>query len=67
MDYFKICAIFLINIGFEFEGSMKRKPDAMVAMVLLFFLGLAISGFSSMTVGSDQSRSAPYSTSAGRY
>lgn len=42
---------------------MKRKPDAMVAMVLLFFLGLAISGFSSMTIGSDQSRSVEHSVS----
>jgi len=35
---------------------MKRKPDAMAAIILLFCLGLAISGFSSMTVGSDRAR-----------
>lgn len=33
---------------------MKRKPDAMVTMMLLFFLGLVVTGFSSLSVGSDQ-------------
>jgi len=27
---------------------MKRKPDAMIALVAIFFIGLIISGFSSM-------------------
>jgi len=27
---------------------MKRKPDAMIALIAIFFLGLVISGFSSM-------------------
>jgi len=32
---------------------MKRKPDAMVTMILLFCLGLVVTGFSSLSVGSD--------------
>lgn len=35
---------------------MKRKPDTMVALVLIFFLGLVVSGFSTMTSGSDEER-----------
>ena len=35
---------------------MKRKPDTMVAMVLIFCLGLVISGFSSMSIGYDKPR-----------
>lgn len=35
---------------------MRRKPDAMIAMVVLFCLGLAISGFSSISAGSDERR-----------
>ena len=31
-----------------FGGSMKRKPDSMVALVFLFCLGLAATGFASM-------------------
>lgn len=31
---------------------MKRKPDAMFALIMLFFIGLIASGFSSLTVGS---------------
>ncbi len=33
---------------------MKRKPDAMIALIALFFIGLVVSGFSSMTVGSSR-------------
>ncbi len=33
---------------------MKRKPDAMIALIALFFIGLVVSGFSSMTVGSNR-------------
>lgn len=33
---------------------MKRKPDAMIALIALFFIGLVASGFSSMTVGSNR-------------
>ena len=36
---------------------MKRKPDTMVTMVLIFCLGLVISGFSSMSIGHDNPRS----------
>jgi hypothetical protein len=32
---------------------MKRKPDAMIALIALFFVGLVVSGFSTMSVGSD--------------
>lgn len=35
---------------------MKKKPDTMVTMVVLFVLGLAITGFSSISVGSDDDR-----------
>lgn len=35
---------------------MKRKPDAMVTMILLFCLGLVVTGFSSLSVGSDDER-----------
>ncbi len=45
---------------------MKKKPDAMLAMVLLFCLGLAISGFSSMSVGSDDRR-VPLEQTGSRY
>lgn len=31
---------------------MKRKPDAMIALIALFFVGLIVSGFSSLTIGS---------------
>ena len=31
---------------------MKRKPDVMVAVVALFFVGLIVSGFSSAFTGS---------------
>lgn len=31
-----------------FGGSMKRKPDSMVALVFLFCLGLAATGFASI-------------------
>lgn len=34
--------------------NMKRKPDAMMALIALFFIGLVVSGFSSMTVGSNR-------------
>jgi len=34
---------------------MKRKPDAMLALIVLFFIGLVASGFSSLTVGSNRS------------
>ena len=33
---------------------MKRKPDAMIALIVIFFLGLVISGFTSMGVNSDK-------------
>lgn len=33
---------------------MKRKPDAMIALIALFFVGLIVSGFSSLTVGSNR-------------
>jgi hypothetical protein len=33
---------------------MKRKPDAMLALIVLFFIGLIASGFSSLTVGSSR-------------
>tara|TARA_R110001592_G_scaffold127070_2_gene338615 strand:+ start:13945 stop:14103 length:159 start_codon:yes stop_codon:yes gene_type:complete len=33
---------------------MKRKPDAMIALIALFFIGLVVSGFSSMTIGSSR-------------
>lgn len=33
---------------------MKRKPDAMIALIALFFIGLIASGFSSMTVSSSR-------------
>lgn len=33
---------------------MKRKPDAMFALIALFFVGLIVSGFSSLTVGSSR-------------
>ena len=33
---------------------MKRKPDAMIALIALFFLGLVVSGFSSLSVGADE-------------
>ena len=46
---------------------MKRKPDAMVAMVLLFCLGLVISGLSSLTVGSNNNHSQPVEYSVSRY
>jgi len=34
---------------------MKRKPDAMIALVAIFFIGLIISGFTSMGLSSDKS------------
>lgn len=38
-----------------FSGvNMKRKPDAMLALIALFFIGLVVSGFSSLTVGSNR-------------
>jgi hypothetical protein len=38
-----------------FSGvDMKRKPDAMIALIALFFIGLIVSGFSSMTVSSSR-------------
>ena len=33
---------------------MKRKPDAMFALIALFFVGLIVSGFSALTVGSSR-------------
>ena len=33
---------------------MKRKPDAMIALVAIFFIGLVISGFSSMAPSSNK-------------
>ena len=57
MDFFSLRAIVLIIIGFESEGRMKRKPDTMVAMVLIFCIGLIVSGFSSMTNGTSEERS----------
>ena len=33
---------------------MKRKPDAMIALIALFFIGLVVSGFSAMTIGSNR-------------
>lgn len=36
---------------------MKRKPDTMVALVLIFCLGLVVSGFSTMSSGADDKRS----------
>tara|TARA_R110002072_G_scaffold4650_5_gene32223 strand:- start:4993 stop:5169 length:177 start_codon:yes stop_codon:yes gene_type:complete len=33
---------------------MKQKPDAMIALITLFFVGLVVSGFSSLTVGSNR-------------
>ncbi|MFT6028846.1 MAG: hypothetical protein ACI8O8_000575 [Oleiphilaceae bacterium] len=33
---------------------MKQKPDAMIALIALFFIGLVVSGFSAMTVGSSR-------------
>jgi len=50
---------------------MKRKPDAMMTVIALFVLGLIVSGFSSMSVGSDdsvaQSRKASVEYSVSRY
>jgi len=41
---------------------MKRKPDAMIALVAIFFIGLIISGFSSMAPSADKnSNTMPYS------
>jgi hypothetical protein len=40
------------NNEFIYEVAMKRKPDAMLALIVLFFIGLIASGFSSLTVGS---------------
>tara|TARA_B100000446_G_C10471100_1_gene312502 strand:+ start:399 stop:602 length:204 start_codon:yes stop_codon:yes gene_type:complete len=37
-----------------FGVIMKRKPDAMFALIALFFVGLVVSGFSSLTVGSNR-------------
>jgi hypothetical protein len=34
---------------------MKRKPDAMIALIVIFFIGLVISGFTSMGISSDKS------------
>lgn len=34
---------------------MNRKPDAMIALIAIFFLGLVISGFTSMGINSDKS------------
>lgn len=48
MEMLKNCAIFMISIEF-LEECMKRKPDAMIALVAIFFIGLIISGFASMT------------------
>jgi len=33
---------------------MKRKPDAMIALVAIFFIGLIISGFTSMGLNADK-------------
>ena len=39
----------VINVNvMDLGGSMKRKPDSMVALVFLFCLGLAATGFASM-------------------
>jgi hypothetical protein len=38
----------------NFGVNMKRKPDAMIALIALFFIGLVVSGFSSMTIGSSR-------------
>ena len=45
----------LVRIIIYFFGvNMKRKPDAMIALIALFFIGLIVSGFSSMTVSSSR-------------
>lgn len=47
------CLIRIIIYVF-FGVNMKRKPDAMIALIALFFIGLIASGFSSMTVSSSR-------------
>jgi len=49
---------------------MKRKPDAMIALIAIFCLGLAISGFASMSSNSGKAFAANKQTvefSASRY
>ncbi|MFT6121638.1 MAG: hypothetical protein ACJAWS_000185 [Oleiphilaceae bacterium] len=38
---------------------MKRKPDAMIALVAIFFIGLIISGFSSMAPSAKKNSTMP--------
>ena len=70
MEILRICAIFWLILVL-FERNMKRKPDAMMTVIALFVLGLIVSGFSSMSVGSDdsiaQSRKASVEYSVSRY
>jgi len=70
MEILRICAIFWLMLVL-FERNMKRKPDAMMTVIALFVLGLIVSGFSSMSVGSDdsvvQSRKASVEYSVSRY
>jgi hypothetical protein len=40
---------------------MKRKPDAMIALVAIFFIGLIISGFSAMAPSAKNSTMSPHS------
>lgn len=50
---------------------MKRKPDAMIAVIILFCLGLVVSGVSAMNVGFDDdvasSRLSPAESISSRY
>lgn len=49
---------------------MKRKPDAMIALVAIFCLGLVISGFTSMGLSSNiepHAKKAPMEFSASRF
>ncbi len=32
---------------------MKKKPDAMLTMIVVFIVGLVVSAFSTMSIGSD--------------
>ncbi len=50
---------------------MKQKPDAMIALVAIFCLGLVISGFSSLGLSTDKKSTVvkqhPIEFSASRY
>lgn len=48
--------LFLINNGLQLAPQMNKKPDTMLTMIVIFCLGLIISGFSSMSVGYDDHR-----------